>query len=77
MPASDDHSRASAPGPAAAGASLRPLTARTVAHFAGRDARDGGEPPDAVERWGRRIGRALSLAGFLALALYLGATYLR
>jgi hypothetical protein len=26
--------------------------------------------------WGRRIGRALSLAGFVALAIYLYVTYL-
>ncbi len=32
---------------------------------------------DAVERWGRRIGHALSVAGCVALALYLYATYFR
>ncbi len=35
------------------------------------------QPEDAVERWGRRIGRALSAAGCVALALYLYATYFR
>ena len=39
-------------------------------HFAAKDA---GE--DRVELWGRRIGRTLSLAGFVALAIYLYFTY--
>lgn len=42
-------------------------------HFAASDA--AGE--DRIELWGRRIGRALSLAGFLALALYLYFTHFR
>ena len=46
---------------------------RAVGHFAGRD----GEAADAIEVWGKRIGRALSLAGMLMLATYLYATYLR
>jgi len=41
-------------------------------HFAAKDA---GE--DRIERWGRRIGRGLSLAGFVALAVYLYLTYFR
>ena len=46
---------------------------RTGAHFSGRDA---DEPPeDAVELWGRRIGRALSLIGVIGLAIYLFVTY--
>jgi hypothetical protein len=39
-------------------------------HFAGKDA---GE--DRVELWGRRIGRGLSLAGLIALAIYLYLTH--
>jgi len=46
---------------------------RAVGHFAGRD----DETADAIEVWGKRIGRALSLAGVLVLAAYLYATYLR
>jgi len=47
-------------------------TARRASdHFAARDA--AGE--DRIELWGRRIGRGLSLAGFIALAIYLYATY--
>jgi ferric-dicitrate binding protein FerR (iron transport regulator) len=40
-------------------------------HFAGRDAMDA-EGADPVEVWGRRIGRALSLVGVIALAWWLG-----
>jgi hypothetical protein len=42
-------------------------------HFAGRDAvgeAEGGGT-DPVEVWGRRIGRALSVVGFVVLALWL------
>jgi hypothetical protein len=42
-------------------------------HFAGRDAvgeAEGGGT-DPVELWGRRIGRALSVVGFVVLALWL------
>ena len=42
-------------------------------HFAAKDA--AGE--DRIELWGRRIGRTLSLAGFLALAIYLYLTHFR
>src|SRR5579871_4463542 len=42
-------------------------------HFAAKDA--AGE--DRVELWGRRIGRGLSLAGFIALAIYLYLTHFR
>ena len=42
-------------------------------HFSGRDAmgtaEDGGT--DAVELWGRRIGRGLSLIGVVVLGLWL------
>ena len=47
---------------------------RIAAHFAGRDAVGSGEGggTDPAELWGRRIGRALSLLGCLALAYWLG-----
>ena len=48
-------------------------TARRASdHFAVKDA---GE--DRIELWGRRIGRGLSLVGFVALAIYLFLTYFR
>ncbi len=44
-------------------------------HFSGRDAigtaEDGGTDP--IEVWGRRIGRGLSVVGFIVLALWLMA----
>jgi cytochrome c-type biogenesis protein CcmH/NrfG len=43
---------------------------RAADHFGARDA---GE--DRIELWGRRIGRGLSLAGLVALAIYLYVTY--
>lgn len=45
---------------------------RARRHFAAEDA-DAG---DWAELWGRRIGRALSLAAVIALVIYLVATYL-
>lgn len=52
-------------------------TARRASdHFAGRDAMAEDGSVDRIELWGRRIGRALSLAGFVALAIYLYLTYL-
>jgi hypothetical protein len=50
---------------------------RTAAHFAGHNAGEPAEAPDAIELWGRRIGRALSLAGCIGLGIYLFLTYLR
>jgi hypothetical protein len=44
-------------------------------HFAGRDAMAADGSVDRIELWGRRIGRGLSLAGFVALAIYLYLTY--
>jgi hypothetical protein len=44
---------------------------RAAAHFSAADA------PDRIELWGRRIGRVLSLAGVIGLAIYLCLTYLR
>ncbi len=63
--------------PTYAGSALADASRRAAAHFAGRDQADADAPPDAAEVWGRRIGRALSLAGCLALAAYLYVTYLR
>jgi hypothetical protein len=47
---------------------------RATDHFAARDA-VAEEPADRIELWGRRIGRTLSLAGFVALAIYLYLTH--
>lgn len=47
--------------------------ARAADHFAARDAgAENAEPEDAAERWGKRVGRALSAIAFLALAWYFG-----
>ena len=43
-------------------------------HFTGRDAVEADGSVDRIELWGRRIGRGLSLAGFVALAIYLYLT---
>ena len=43
---------------------------RATDHFTATDA---GE--DRIERWGRRIGRGLSLVALVALAIYLYVTY--
>jgi hypothetical protein len=48
---------------------------RATDHFAGRDAVGSDGSVDSIELWGRRIGRGLSLAGFVALAVYLYFTY--
>jgi hypothetical protein len=47
---------------------------RIADHFAGRDAVGAAEggATDPAELWGRRIGRALSLLGCIALAWWLG-----
>jgi hypothetical protein len=50
---------------------------RGAAHLAARDAVGPDGETDAIELWGRRIGRTLSLTGVLALAIYLYLTYLR
>ena len=46
---------------------------RMSGHFAARDAVGAGEggETDPIEVWGRRIGRALSLVGVVALSLWL------
>jgi hypothetical protein len=47
--------------------------ARAADHFAGQDAlKQNAEPADKVEIWAKRIGRALSLVAFMALAWYFG-----
>jgi hypothetical protein len=46
---------------------------RTGAHFGAADTPDN----DAIELWGRRIGRGLSAVAFVGLAIYLYVTYLR
>lgn len=48
---------------------------RATDHFAARDAIGTDGSVDSIELWGRRIGRALSLAGVLGLAAYLYVTY--
>jgi hypothetical protein len=62
-----------------ASSTLARTAGRAADHFAARDAmKDAVAPDGAVDRielWGRRIGRALSLAGFIALAVYLYVTY--
>lgn len=54
--------------------SLARMGRRVGDHFTGRDAIGAGEGEgaDPIEVWGRRIGRALSLAGVVALAWWLG-----
>ena len=57
------------------GGAMEAMAKRTAAHFAGRD---GGVPEhDPIELWGKRIGRGLSLIGFVALAIYLYVTYVK
>lgn len=46
---------------------------RAGTHFAGRD----DPADDAVEIWGKRIGRTLSLIGVFAIGLYLYLTYFK
>lgn len=48
---------------------------RTTGHFAGRDAAGDDGSVDRIELWGRRIGRGLSLVGFIGLAIYLYLTH--
>jgi hypothetical protein len=68
------------------GSSLARAAKRATDHFLAREAVSeggAGEPfqaaanPDPIEIWGRRIGRALSLAGVIGLAIYLALTYWR
>jgi len=48
---------------------------RATDHFAAKDAVGEDGSVDRIELWGRRIGRGLSLAGLIALAIYLYLTY--
>ena len=55
-------------------------TARRASdHFTAKDAAADARTPDGsvdkIELWGRRIGRGLSLASLVALAVYLYVTY--
>lgn len=59
------------------GSSLAAAGRRAARHFAGENANDAPGSVDAVELWGRRIGRALSLIVFVGLAVYLYLTYVR
>lgn len=62
--------------PTFVGSSLTHAARRAADHFGGKDAigaTDGKTDP--VELWGRRIGRALSLIVFVALAIHLLTTY--
>jgi hypothetical protein len=49
---------------------------RASDHFTAQDAA-ADEEGDRIELWGRRIGRALSLAAFLGLSVYLYLNYVR
>ena len=56
-------------------------TARRASdHFSARDAMKDAMAPDGsvdrIELWGRRIGRGLSLAGLVALAIYFYFVYI-
>jgi hypothetical protein len=53
------------------GGAVSAMAKRTTTHFAGDNERD------PIELWGKRIGRALSLIGFVALAIYLYVTYVK
>ena len=56
------------------GGAMSAMARRTASHFAGHD---GGVERDPVSLWGKRIGRGLSLVEFVALAIYLYATYVK
>ena len=56
------------------GGAMSAMARRAGSHFAGHD---GEVERDPIELWGKRIGRALSLIGFVALAIYLYVTYVK
>jgi hypothetical protein len=61
-----------------ASSALARTARRASDHFAARDAMKdamANGSVDKIELWGRRIGRGLSLAGLVALAIYLYFTY--
>jgi hypothetical protein len=55
------------------GSSMARIGRRLGDHFSARDAvgEEEGGRTDPAELWGRRIGRALSVLGFIALSLWL------
>lgn len=56
------------------GGSIGRMMRRASAHFSGKDARGAD---DAIEIWGKRIGRALGAGAVVLLSIYLVLTYLR
>ena len=54
---------------------LARTAARATDHFAARETIRPDGSVDRIELWGRRIGRALSLIGLIALAVYFYVTY--
>lgn len=66
-------------GDSVLGSALARTGRRAVDHFTAEDARGTGVAgaTDPAELWGRRIGRALSLAAFIGLCIYFYVTYLR
>jgi hypothetical protein len=59
------------------GDSLAGSARRIADQFAERDAEGSPGAADPADLWGRRIGRALSLAAFIGLCAYFYVTYLR
>lgn len=57
-----------------ASSALSRAARRATNHFAAKDAM-ADAADDRIELWGRRIGRALSLAAFIGLAIYLYVTH--
>ena len=55
--------------------SLNRMSRRMTDHFSGRDAIGAGEngQTDPIEVWGRRIGRSLSVVGFVVLVYWLAS----
>ena len=55
--------------------SLNRMSRRMTDHFSGRDAIGAGENgrTDPIEVWGRRIGRSLSVVGFVVLVYWLAS----
>jgi len=58
-----------------ASSALARTARRASDHFSGKDAMADDGSVDRIELWGQRIGRALSLVGLIALAIYLYLTY--
>ncbi len=58
-----------------ASSTLARTARRATDHFSARDAVTEDGSVDRIELWGRRIGRALSLVGLIALAIYLYFTH--